>query len=91
MITETTRRESNESVDREKRYAQILSILKGREMTAKQIAVEMNKLGMTPTSERNFAAPRLTELVSKGEVEVTGKTTCEYTSKTVAMYRLKTA
>ena len=88
MTTFETRRESNESVDREKRYEQILNILKGKTMTAKEVAVEMNGRGFVPTSERNFAAPRLTELVKRGMVNVVGKKTCEYTSKKVAQYQL---
>lgn len=88
MTTFETRRESNESIDREKRYEQILNILKGKTMTAKEVAVEMNRRGFVPTSERNFAAPRLTELVKLGMVNVVGKKTCEYTSKKVAQYQL---
>jgi repressor of nif and glnA expression len=88
MTTFETRRESNESIDREKRYEQILNILKGKTMTAKEVAVEMNRRGFVPTSERNFAAPRLTELVKRGMVNVVGKKTCEYTSKKVAQYQL---
>lgn len=91
-MTTETRRKANESVDRDVRYKQIRNILKGGLiLTAKQVAVEMNKRGLTPTTERNFAAPRLTELVEKGEVEVVGKTKCNFTHKTVAMYRLKRA
>lgn len=88
MTTFETRRESNESIDCEKRYEQILNILKGKTMTAKEVAVEMNRRGFVPTSERNFAAPRLTELVKRGMVNVVGKKTCEYTSKKVAQYQL---
>jgi repressor of nif and glnA expression len=88
MTTYETRRESNENVNREKRYAQILNILRGKTMTAKEVAVEMNQRGYVPTSERNFAAPRLTELVNKGMVQVVGKKVCEYTNKKVAQYQL---
>lgn len=88
MTTYETRRESNEKVDREKRYEQILNILRGKTMTAKEVAVEMNQRGYVPTSERNFAAPRLTELVNKGMVQVVGKKVCEYTNKKVAQYQL---
>lgn len=88
MTTYETRRESNEKVDREKRYEQILTILRGKTMTAKEVAVEMNQRGYVPTSERNFAAPRLTELVNKGMVQVVGKKVCEYTNKKVAQYQL---
>ena len=88
MTTYQTRRESNESVDCKKRYAQVMDILKGRTMTAKEVAVEMNLRGFAPTSERNFAAPRLTELARNGLVEVVGKRKCQYSNKMVAMYRL---
>lgn len=87
-MTAKTRRESNKKVEREKRYTQVMSILKGRIMTAKEVAIEMNLRGFAPTSERNFAAPRLTELVGRGLVEVVGKRKCQYSNKMVAMYKL---
>ena len=84
-----TRTESYESVDKKKRYKQIVEILYGgKEMTAKEIAVEMWNRGYIPTSERNFTAPRLTELSYKGIVEPCGKQKCTYTGKTVAVYKL---
>lgn len=84
-----TRGEANETVDRETRYKQILEVLEGREMTAKEIAVAMQCRGEIPTSERNFTAPRLTELTQKGVVEPIGKTKCKYTGKTVAVYAIR--
>lgn len=84
-----TRSLSNESVDKAKRYKQIIEILwGGKEMTAKEIAVEMCNRGYIPTSERNFTAPRLTELSRNGIVEPIGKQKCTYTGKTVAVYKL---
>lgn len=84
-----TRAEANETVDKAKRYKQIIEILAGgKEMTAKEIAVEMWNRGFVPTSERNFTAPRLTELSKKGIVEPVGKEKCQYTGKTVAVYKL---
>ena len=78
-----TRSEANETVDKTKRYKQIIEILiGGKEMTAKEIAVEMCQRGYIPTSERNFTAPRLTELSYKGIVEPIGKQKCTYTGKT---------
>lgn len=85
-----TRAEANESADKSKRYKQIVQILYGgKEMTAKEIAVEMWNRGYIPTSERNFTAPRLTELTKKGIVEPCGKQRCTYTGKTVAVYKLR--
>ena len=90
------RHDSNETVDRRVRYGQIIEILKSHKgyighgdwtgMTAKQIAVEMHKRGYIPTDERNFTAPRLTELSKKGIVEPIGKDYCFYTGKKVTVY-----
>ena len=90
-ITLITRAESDESVDRVKRYKQILEIMElyDRPVSAKEIAVKMRDMGFTPTAERNFSAPRLTELSQKGIVEPCGKKTCIYTGKTVAVYRIR--
>lgn len=84
--TADSRAEANEAVDRQKRYRQILSILRGREMTAKEIAVEMKALGYVPTDDRNHAAPRLTEMSQKGMVEPLGRKVCQYTGKKVTVY-----
>ncbi len=91
LVTFTTRSLSNESVDREKRYKQIISILKdaNRPMTAKEISVEMYKRGFTPTSERNFSSPRITELLRNGTLDVVGKKKCKFTGKTVTVYKLR--
>ena len=84
-----TRSEAYEAVDKKKRYKQIIEILQsGKEMTAKEIAVELCNKGYIPTSERNFTAPRLTELSKCGVVEPVGKQRCKYTGKTVCVYAL---
>lgn len=89
ITTFDTRAESNETVDKKQRYKQIIEILYGgKEMTAKEIAVEMCQRGYIPTSERNFTAPRLTELSHRGIVEPVGKQVCTYTGKKVAVYKL---
>ena len=74
---------------KKKRYEQILNRLSNREMTAKEIAVEMFELGMIASTERNYTAPRLTELEQMEYVEVIGKKKCEWTGKMVAVYRRK--
>lgn len=80
-----TRAEANETVDKAKRCAQILEILK-EPMTAKQVAVEMYRRGMTDSADRNNAAPRLTEMSRQGLVEPIARVKCEYTGKTVSVY-----
>lgn len=88
VVTLTTRGIANEEVDKQQRYDQIIEVLKDKEMTAKEIAVELFKKGYIPSSERNFTAPRLTELSQKGIVEPFEKKKCSYTGKTVAVYHL---
>ena len=90
MITAETRREAEKKVDKQKRYGQITRILKEypEGLTAKEVAVKMCLREMIPTSERNFAAPWLTEMEKAGRVFVSGKKKCEFTHKTVAVYRL---
>ena len=84
-----TRRESHESVDKQKRYSEILECLGNDKMTAKEAAVEMFHRGYIPSTERNFTAPRLTEMCQKGLVDVVGKKKCQYTGKTVAIYEVR--
>ena len=82
--------EANETVDRQKRYKQILDCLNERgPSTAKEIAVWICLTGQATTSDRNLSAPRLTELCEKGKVEPIGKTKCRYTGKTVTVYGLR--
>ena len=89
-ITLSNRAEAHESVDKQKRYEQIIECLNERpKMTAKQIAVMMFEKGYIPNTERNFTAPRLTELSQQGVVEPIGKIKCEYTGKSVAVYQLR--
>ncbi len=84
------RAESHETVNKERRYAQIIECLNERgDSTAKEIAVWMQLCGMIPTSERNFTAPRLTELCEKGVVEPVGRKRCWYTGKNVTVYGLR--
>ena len=90
FVTLSTRAEAHEKVDKHKRYAQIIECLSEKpKMTAKEIAVMMYQKGYIPNTERNFAAPRLTELSKEGVVEPIGKVRCEYTGKTVALYQLR--
>lgn len=90
-ITLETRLESEQEVDKKKRYRQIIEILTENKepMTAKEIAVAMFKKNWIPSSERNFTAPRLTELCEEGVVDTLGKKKCEYTNKSVTIYGLR--
>lgn len=80
-IPRQTRRESYEAMDRETRKREILAVLDGREMTAREIA---EKLGF---HERNAAAPRLTELRKAGRVEPCGIRIDGTTGRSVTVWR----
>ena len=90
-ITRETRQLSFEDINKNKRkrYEQILDILQGKEMTAKEVAVEMFNRNFTDSTDRNYSQPRLYELVNMDYVEIVGKRVCEYTNKKVSVYRLK--
>lgn len=90
-ITLANRSESEELVDKQKRYMQIIEILTENKepMTAKEIAVEMYRKHLIPSSERNYTAPRLTELSKEGIVDTLGKKKCEYSNKSVTVYGLR--
>ena len=62
-ITRQTRQMSFDDIqDKAKiRYIQILNRL-DKPKTAKELAVELFELGFIPSTERNYTAPRLTEL-----------------------------
>lgn len=84
-----TRAEANALANKEKRYQQIIGVLREYgPMTAKEVAVKLMAKGYVPDAERNWSAPRLSELSQKGIVEPIGKTKCKYTGKTVAVYDL---
>lgn len=89
-ISNITRQLSFEDIKPKKkiRYMQILDRLSEENKTAKEIAVELFNLGFIPSTERNYTAPRLTELEKMGYVEETGKKKCEYTGKAVTVYKI---
>ena len=68
------------------RYEQILDRL-DKPKTAKEIAVELYEIGIIPSTERNYTAPRLTELWKKDIVKIIGKKRCDWTGKMVAVYQ----
>lgn len=97
MTTLETRHDAHQSVDKKKRYSQIIECMnevaemygRDRGMTAKEIAVMMWRKGWIPTSERNFTAPRLNEMSQDGTVEPIGKKICQYTGHKVTLYALR--
>ena len=91
FTTLETRADAHDAVDKQKRYKQIIECLteKREGLTAKECAVLMMEKGYIPTSERNYSAPRMTELSKKGVVEPIGKKVCRFTGKKVVVYALR--
>ena len=73
-MSEETRREANEKVEKTKREIQVLKILSEyKELTAKQIARYMAYRNYTKEIDYNHARPRLTSLLEKRQVCIVGK------------------
>jgi hypothetical protein len=88
-ITEETRRDSYYAVlaTLTGRHKNILQVLREcGDMTAQEVAGELHRRGITPTDERNFAAPRLTELADMGLVTAVGKKRCYKTGRNVTLW-----
>lgn len=73
--TAAARREAHTAVKPKiaKRAQIILDTLGNGEMTASEIAEELLRAGVIPYFNRNFVAPRLTELKEAGILETVGR------------------
>lgn len=73
--TRETRRQSYDAVlpKREKRCRLILETLGAREMTASEIIEELVAAGEIPYFNRNYVAPRLTEMKQMGILKTVGR------------------
>ncbi|MDD3186731.1 MAG: hypothetical protein PHD70_14595 [Anaerostipes sp.] len=85
-ITSKTRRESHGLLDKQKKNQMILNELQFGEYTARELADILHRKGLCKTTERNETAPRLSEMMEKGIVEVTGKRMDSVTGRMVAVY-----
>lgn len=88
QITTQTRRESNQEVCRDKKNRMILDQLAYGPATAREVAIALYAQGLTLTEERNETAPRLTEMMQKGIVEVCGKRKDSKTGRKAAIYKI---
>ena len=92
-ILNETRRESYQAAkqDAAARRRVILEILTEHRggMTAREVAGELHRRGVVPTDERNFAAPRLTELKEDGKIITIGKKLCPQTGRNVAVWAVR--
>ena len=88
-MSEETRREANEKIDKDTREIQVLNILNDyEELTAKQIERYMAYRGYTNEVDYNNARPRLTHLLENREVCIVGKELDIQTNCKEVVYRI---
>lgn len=89
--TKQTRRESYENVlpKVKERARLVLETLGGRSMTVSEITEELVAAGRIPYFNRNYVAPRLTELKDMGIVETCGRRKATRSDATEAIWRRK--
>jgi hypothetical protein len=87
-ITRETRRQSYDGIlpERGERCRIILETLGSRQMTVEEITDELVANGSIKYYDRNFVAPRLTELKQAGVVEAVGKRPSKRTGKNTAVW-----
>jgi hypothetical protein len=92
-ITSETRRSGYEAVwpKVKDRARLVLETLGTREMTVSEIVDELVAAGKIPYFNRNYVAPRLTELKDMGIVETCGRRKSTRTTATEAVWRIKEA
>ena len=90
-ITKATRKASYEAVlpKVNERSRLILETLGNRAMTVSEIADELEASGKIPYYNRNYVAPRLTELKDMGVVETCGRRKSTRSPATEAVWRRK--
>ena len=87
--TKETRRESYDAIlpKVKERARLILVTLGSKEMTVSEIAEELVSSGKIPYFNRNYVAPRLTELKDMGIVETCGRRKATRSDATEAVWR----
>lgn len=88
-ITMQTRREAYEAVQPKigKRAKLILDTLGNDEATVSEITARLTSTGAIPYYNRNFVAPRMTELRDFGLVEAVGKRMATRSDRAEAVWR----
>lgn len=89
QTTKETRRESYDAIlpKVKERARLILETLGSKEMTVSEIAEELVNSGKIPYFNRNYVAPRLTELKDMGIVETCGRRKATRSDATEAVWR----
>ncbi len=86
--TDETRRESYDAIiqKRKDRRNLILEVLGSRQLTVEELTDELLAKGYIKYYDRNFVAPRLTELKEAGIVETVGKRESQRSKKMIAVW-----
>lgn len=89
--TRQTRKESYEAVlpKVKDRSRLILETLGSKQMTVSEITDELVAMGKIPYYNRNYVAPRLSELKDMGIVETCGRRQSTHSTATEAVWRRK--
>ena len=90
-LTTDTRWDSFEKLDRNRLHSMVLSVLsenKDKGLTAREVSIILHNRGLVMNATRQMTAPRITELVNKGEVKVIGKKFDDLTQRKVAVYSI---
>lgn len=89
QTTKETRRESYDAIlpKVKERARLILDTLGSRELTVSEITEELVRAGKIPYYNRNYVAPRLTELKDMGVVETCGRRKSTKSDATEAVWR----
>lgn len=89
QTTKETRRESYDAIlpKVKERARLILETLGTKEMTVSEITEELVNTGKIPYFNRNYVAPRLTELKDMGIVETCGRRKATRSDATEAVWR----
>ena len=89
QTTKKTRRESYEAVlpKVKERSRLILATLGSRQMTVSEITDELVAAGKIPYYNRNYVAPRLTELKQRGIVRTCGRRRSTHSTATEAVWQ----
>lgn len=87
-ITKATRIMSYKQTEAQPLRQLVLDTLGSNELTAREIAVEMHKMGMLPYPARAVIQPRITELVAAGKIETVGMKLDTETDRKVAIYKV---
>ena len=86
-VTKQTRIASYRKTEKQPKRQLVLEVLGERQLTAREIAVEMYQLGMLPYPARAIIQPRITELLELGILETVGYKLDTETDRKVAVYK----